>query len=93
MGTLTTIVGFAAGYILGIKRDAPPVKKVETQVRNMVGERLPRVRSAKTDLRHVRDVMTPMPLVTVARRSCRAPDCSARVRRRVGLGGAASTKP
>jgi CBS domain-containing protein len=61
MGAITTLVTFGAGYALGANRDAEPVKKVQTQMRRAITQRLPGSPSAVTDVRQVRDVMTPMP--------------------------------
>ena len=61
MGALTTLLGFGVGYALGANRQAAPVKKVQTQIREAVTQRLPSSRRSVTDVRQVRDVMTPMP--------------------------------
>lgn len=62
MGALTTILGFGAGYLLGANRNTSPVQRVQSQVRGAVTKRLGIGTSdGLTDVRQVRDVMTPMP--------------------------------
>lgn len=61
MGALTTLIGFGAGYALGASRKAEPVQKMQTQIREAVSQRLPTSRKGVTDVRQVRDVMTPTP--------------------------------
>ena len=61
MGFLTTLAGFGAGYALGANREAEPIKRMQAQMRQAVTRRLPGTRQAITDVRQVRDVMTPMP--------------------------------
>jgi CBS domain-containing protein len=62
MGAFSTIIGFGAGYLLGANRQAPPVQRVQNQVRGAVTKRFGfGSREGVTDIRQVRDVMTPMP--------------------------------
>jgi len=61
MGLMGTIVSFGAGYVLGANRGTEPVSTIEGKVRDAVGRRLPGRGDAVTDLRTVRDVMTPVP--------------------------------
>jgi CBS domain-containing protein len=61
MGAFTTLLTFVAGYALGANRDAEPVKRVQTQIRGAITQRLPGSVHELTDVRQVRDVMTPMP--------------------------------
>jgi CBS domain-containing protein len=60
MGALTTSIAFGAGYVLGAKRDTETMTRIRSQIRGAVTQRLPGSRGV-TDVRQVRDVMTPMP--------------------------------
>jgi CBS domain-containing protein len=61
MGFVTTLIGVGVGYTIGANRGSQAVRTLDSQVRDAIKQRLPGTRHAVTDVRQVRDLMTPMP--------------------------------
>jgi CBS domain-containing protein len=61
MGALRTVIGFGAGYILGANRNAEPIQRAKTRLRDLVRQRLPGTTGTITDVRLISEVMTPTP--------------------------------